>query len=51
VTDHQDVEALFNAGWIVNAAPDGPSNSDPEISGLRAAGAVVNCPPLFVALP
>ena len=51
VTSHQDVEALFNAGALVNAAPNGPSNQDPEIRGLRAAGVVVNCPPMFVALP
>jgi hypothetical protein len=24
---------------------------DPEILGLRALGVVVNCPPMFVALP
>jgi hypothetical protein len=29
VTSHQDVKALFNA------APNGPSNQDPEIRGLR----------------
>jgi hypothetical protein len=50
VTSHQDVEALFNAGQLVSAAPDGPSNQDPEILGLRAAGVVINCPPMFVAL-
>jgi hypothetical protein len=49
VTDHQDVEAFFNQGWIVSAAPGGPSNQDPEIQGLRAAGVVVNCPPMFVS--
>jgi hypothetical protein len=49
VTDHQDVEAFFNAGAIVSAAPGGPSNQDPEIKGLRAAGVVVNCPPMFVS--
>jgi hypothetical protein len=49
VTDHQDVEAFFEQGWIVSAAPDGPSNQDPEIRGLRAAGVVVNCPPMFVS--
>ena len=49
ITAHQDVEALFTAGLVVNAAPDGPSNADPEIRGLRAAGAIVNCPPMFVA--
>jgi hypothetical protein len=49
VTAHQDVEALFNAGQLVSAAPGGPSNQDPEIQGLRAAGVVVNCPPVFVA--
>ena len=49
ITSHQDVESLFNAGEVVNAAPDGPVNHDPEINGLRAAGVVVNCPPIFVA--
>ena len=28
-----------------------PLNHDPEIDGLRAAGVVVNCPPIFVAPP
>ncbi len=51
ITSHQDVESLFNAGEVVNAAPDGAVNHDPEIDGLRAAGIVVNCPPIFVALP
>jgi len=49
VTSHQDIESLFNKGLLVNAAPDGPINHDPEINGLRAAGVVVNCPPIFVA--
>jgi hypothetical protein len=49
VTAHQDVEALFDAGQLVSAAPGGPSNQDSEIRGLRAAGVVVNCPPVFVA--
>lgn len=49
VTSHQDVEALFNAGSLVSAAPSGPENFDPEIRGLRAAEVVVNCPPMFVA--
>ncbi len=48
VTAHQDVEDLFNAGLLANAAPNGPENHDPEIDGLRAAGVVVNCPPIFV---
>lgn len=51
LTSHQDVKKLFDAGKVVNAAPNGPSNQDPEIRGLRAAGVVVNCPPIFVALP
>jgi len=51
ITSHQDVEALFNAGWVVSAAPSGPENFDPEIRGLRAAEVVVNCPPMFVAPP
>jgi len=51
VTSHQDVEALFNAGLLASAAPDGPENFDPEIRGLRAAEVVVNCPPMFVAPP
>jgi hypothetical protein len=46
---HQTVESLFQQGEIVNAAPSGPENLDPEILGLRAAGVVVNCPPMFVA--
>jgi hypothetical protein len=49
LTSHQTVEALFNEGDLVSAAPDGPVNMDPEIFGLRAAGVVVNCPPMFVA--
>lgn len=48
ITNHQVAESLFNQGLIVNAAPDGPSNADPEIRGLRAAGVVVNCPPMFI---
>jgi len=48
LTSHQDVESLFNQGLLVNAAPDGPSNADPEIRGLRAAGVVVDCPPMIV---
>ena len=51
ITSHQDVDTLFNAGRLVTAAPDGPVNHDPEIDGLRAAGVVVNCPPIFVANP
>ena len=51
LTSHQQVEALFNQGLLVSAAPDGPVNHDPEIDGLRAAGVVVNCPPIFVAPP
>jgi hypothetical protein len=47
-TSHQDVEALFDQGELVSAAPDGPSNNDPEIRGLRAAGVVVDCPPMIV---
>jgi len=47
--NHQDVEAAFNAGLLVNANPTGPENLDPEIRGLRALGVVVNCPPMFVA--
>ena len=47
---HQKVEQLFRRGELVTAAPDGPVNYDPEIRGLRAAGVVVNCPPIFVAL-
>jgi len=42
---------VCSQGLLVNAAPDGPVNHDPEIDGLRAAGVVVNCPPIFVALP
>ncbi len=49
--NHQTVEHLFTEGLLVNANPNGPSQDDPEISGLRALGAVVNCPPIFVALP
>jgi len=48
VTSHQDVEVLFDAGQLVSAAPTGPENFDPEILGLRAAGVIVNCPPIFV---
>jgi len=49
--DHQDVEALFKQGWLVNANPTGPENHDPEIDGLRALGVVVNCPPMVVEQP
>jgi hypothetical protein len=48
---HETVEQLFNQGLLVNFNPTGPSQQDPEIFGLRALGAVVNCPPMFVALP
>jgi len=48
---HETVEQLFDDGLLVNANPTGPSQDDPEILGLRALGAVVNCPPIFVALP
>lgn len=51
LTSHEQVEALFNQGLLVSAAPGGPVNHDPEIDGLRAAGVVVNCPPIFVAPP
>jgi hypothetical protein len=46
---HETVEQLFEGGRLVNANPDGPVNHDPEINGLRAAGVVNNCPPIFVA--
>jgi transposase len=36
---------------LVNFNPRGPKQIDPEILGLRALGVVVNCPPMFVALP
>lgn len=49
LTSHQEVESLFEQGQLVNGAPNGPVNHDPEIDGLRAAGIVVNCPPMFVA--
>jgi len=51
LASHQTVEQLFDQGLLVNANPTGPSQDDPEILGLRALGAVVNCPPIFVALP
>jgi hypothetical protein len=51
INSHQTVEQLFNQGLLVNANPDGPVNTDPEIFGLRALGVVINCPPMFVALP
>jgi hypothetical protein len=46
---HETVERLFSQGLLVNANPDGPSQDDPEILGLRALGVVVDCPPMFVA--
>lgn len=49
LTSHQQVESLFEQGVVVDAAAGGPVNHDPEIDGLRAAGVVVNCPPMFVA--
>jgi hypothetical protein len=51
ITSHQVAESLFSQGLLVNAAPDGLVNHDPDIDGLRAAGVVVNCPPIFVAPP
>jgi hypothetical protein len=48
---HETVEQLFQQGWLVNANPSGPSQDDPEILGLRALGATIDCPPIFVALP
>ena len=51
VESHETVEQLFDEGLLVNFNPTGPSQDDPEILGLRALGAVVNCPPIFVALP
>lgn len=51
INSHETVEQLFNQGLLVNANPAGPSQLDPEIFGLRALGAVINCPPIFVALP
>jgi hypothetical protein len=48
---HETVEQLFDEGLLVNFNPTGPSQDDPEILGLRALGATVNCPPIFVALP
>ncbi len=49
LTSHEQVEHLFNEGELVNFAAGGPVNHDPEINGLRAAGFIVNCPPIFVA--
>jgi hypothetical protein len=51
IGSHQTVEQLFNQGLLVNFNPAGPNQDDPEILGLRALGVVVNCPPIFVALP
>jgi hypothetical protein len=48
---HETVEHLFQEGLLVNFNPTGPRQNDPEILGLRALGVVVNCPPMFVALP
>lgn len=48
LTSHKYLHKLLKHGKLVNAAPDGPVNHDPEIDGLRAAGIVVNCPPMFV---
>jgi len=49
IGSHETVEQLFNEGLLVNANPTGPSQQDPEIFGLRALGAVIDCPPMFVA--
>jgi hypothetical protein len=49
IGSHETVEELFKEGWLVNANPTGPSQEDPEILGLRALGAVIDCPPMFVA--
>jgi hypothetical protein len=51
LNSHEKVEELFQDGQLVNANPSGPEQMDPEILGLRALGVVVNCPPMFVALP
>ena len=51
LNSHEEVEQDFNAGLLVNFNPTGPSQLDPEIFGLRALGVVINCPPMFVALP
>jgi hypothetical protein len=51
VGSHETVEQLVDEGLMVNFNPAGPSQDDPEILGLRALGVVVNCPPMFVALP
>jgi hypothetical protein len=48
---HETVEQLFQQGLLVNANPNGPSQDDPEILGLRALGVDIDCPPIFVALP
>jgi hypothetical protein len=48
IGSHQTVEQMFNQGLLVNFNPSGNSQQDPEIFGLRALGAVVNCPPMFV---
>ena len=49
IGSHETVEQLFNAGELVNFNPTGPSQEDPEIEGLRALGALIDCPPMFVA--
>src|SRR5215467_12409056 len=43
VGSHETVEQLVDEGLLVNFNPTGPSQDDPEILGLRALGAVVNC--------
>jgi len=51
LNSHLEVEQAFRKGWLVNFNPTGPKQHDPEIEGLRALGVVIDCPPMFVALP
>lgn len=46
LTSHQDAITAFRQGQLESAAPDGPVNE--LLGGIRAAGALVNCPLILV---
>ncbi|WP_192498308.1 twin-arginine translocation signal domain-containing protein [Halorussus halophilus] len=46
LTSHQDAITAFRRGQLESGAPDGPVND--LLGGMRAAGALVNCPLILV---
>ncbi|WP_135824261.1 hypothetical protein [Halorussus ruber] len=42
LTSHQEAVSAFRQGQLASAAPDGAMNE--QLGGIRAAGALVNCP-------